>query len=430
MDIITMSTKEVKQLSVIERAVNREITHSKAAMVLGLSERSVRRKVRKFREKGAAGLVHANRGRPSNRSWDPIQKQEALLLLSTPLFKGFGPTFSTEKLYELHGIKVSEETVRKAMIQAEIWHKKIKRTKHRKRRERAAAIGIMVQLDGSPHDWFEGRAGRCTLLVFIDDATSVILWMELCEGESTESLFRAARNYFLLHGLPESFYVDYGSVYSVNVNNPERDKLTQFERAMKELGVVMIHASSPQAKGRVERSHKTHQDRLIKELRLANISDVDTANKFIQEVYIPRHNQKFAVRAQSSVNAHRPAKSAFLDRALCIRDKRKLQNDYVISYEKQLLQIHKSQNAIIRPGNEIEVRRLLNGTLKLAIRGIELRFSFVSQRPIKPTKLPTQCFIKRSVHPNSRLWSSGKLVVPQNLRESRVKSATPATEAK
>ena len=212
-------------------------------------------------------------------------------------FAGFGPTFAAQKLDELYDIKVSKETLRKAMIAEGHWAGKKRKIKHRKRRERKEYYGEMVQVDGSPHDWFEGRGPRCTLINFVDDATSSIPFMMLAPSESNESLMTGLRKYIEMHGIPQSIYVDYGSVFRVNVNNKDHEKITQFERACKELGIIVKHASSPQAKGRVERSHGTQQDRLIKEMRLAGISTIEQANEFILKTYLPKHNKQFAVPA-------------------------------------------------------------------------------------------------------------------------------------
>jgi len=188
----------------------------------------------------------------------------------------------------------------------------------------------MIQLDGSPHDWFEGRGQTCTLLVFIDDTTSKIVWLEFCKSESYEEVMTATWNYFKHYGILGSFYVDYGSVFSVNLNNPERDEITQFERAMKELNIDVIHANSPQAKGRVARSNKTHQDRLVKELRLANICTIESANKFLQDFYIKQHNLKFAIQPADTTDVHRSIKDVDLGNILCIKEERILTNDFTI----------------------------------------------------------------------------------------------------
>ncbi len=278
----------------------------------------------------------------------------------------------------------------------------------RKRRDRRQLFGELIQLDGSPHDWFEGRGPRCTLLVFIDDATSQLLWLEFVKSESIEGVMISTKKYFRKHGMPISFYVDYGSVFSVNLNNKDRVKKTQFERAMKELDVEVIHARTPQAKGRVERTNKTMQDRLIKEMRLAGISTIEQASRFVQSGYLEKHNQQFSVNAQQTGNAHQSVAGYDLDRILCIKDTRKIQNDMVISYKNQFLQLHYHQRAVIRPKNTVTVYNLFNGKIILSIRGFDLAFNTIKTRP---KKMPVEKIFNNKtpqlVHPNSRIWASG-----------------------
>ncbi len=219
------------------------------------------------------------------------------------------------------------------MVKHGLWKPKQKRVKKRRRRERRSIFGVMTQLDGSPHHWFGEEYPECTLLVFIDDATSKLAWLELVKGESVEDVMKATMSYMKKHGIPLSLYVDYGSVFSVNVNNKERVRLTQYERAMKELGVEIIHARSPQAKGRVERSNRTHQDRLVKDVRLAKITTKEDANEYLQS-YMEKHNAKFAVEPAEKGNAHRPI-NANLDEIFVIRTTRVLQNDYTIIYKNE-----------------------------------------------------------------------------------------------
>ena len=384
MDKFTMSRKENKQIPVFEKLVRGEISQKAAAKMLGITDRQVRNKWKQYRAKGAEGLVHRGRGRASSLKWDKTEKEYAMSLLKGD-FKGFGPTFAAEKLEELHSITISKETLRKAMIAGGIWSCKKRKPVYRSRRPRKLNFGQMTQIDGSPHDWFEGRAPRCTLLVFIDDATSKIVWLRFAKSESTESLMRAAKDFIRAYGRPVSIYVDYGSVFSVNTNNPERDKITQFERSMKELGVEVKHARSPQAKGRVERVNRTLQDRLIKEMRLAGISSIDEANRFIQEKYLSVHNKKFAVDPELEQDLHRTADGFDLDNIFCRKEERVLQNDFIISYKKRLLQLHKDQKTIVRPKNTITVHESLDGAISLHIRETKLYFSEVSVRPIKPS---------------------------------------------
>jgi len=320
MEHITMSKKEREQLIVFDRIKKGETTQKEAALQLGLSERWIRKKLKRYMQNGDVGLIHQSRNKVSPKRWNEHEKALAINLLRSD-WRDFGPTFTAEKLKELKGIKINKETLRQAMIEGGVWQAKQKRFKHRKRRPRRPMIGLMIQLDGSPHDWFEGRGPKCTLLVFIDDATSQLLWLEFVPSESAEAVVNATKNYIKVHGRPYSMYVDYGSVFSVNTNNAERDKKTQWERMMQELDIKVIHASSPQAKGRVERSNGTLQDRLLKELRLASVSIMDEANKFIRESnYIALHNARFAVLPAQPGNAHRPIATYDLEAIFCFKD--------------------------------------------------------------------------------------------------------------
>jgi len=432
MDHITMNKKEREQLIVFEKVKAGMITRVEASFQLGISERWARQKYKRYIEFGTKGLVHRNRGKPSTRRWDPKERSLAIDLLKSE-WEGFGPTFAAEKLREIKGIKVSKETIRQEMIKEGIRKVKNRRKNARKQRERRPMKGLLVQLDGSPHDWFEGRAPECTLLVFIDDATSDLLWLEFVKSESCLDVMRATKNYISLHGRPHEFYVDHGSVFSVNLNNPERDKITQWERAVKELSIRISHAHSPQAKGRVERANKTMQDRLIKEMRLAEISSIEEANAFVQSGnFITRHNQRFGVIPAKIGNAHRPANLYNLDEIFCIKEERILTNDHTISFRKRLFQLDTQQRTIIRPKDLITIRTYLDKSIKLFIRNTELMFKEIYARPRrkiveKTVKQPQP----RKPCENSRRWASGlTMFAKATQQESRVKPAPPAVEAK
>jgi len=386
MGILVMSKKEREQLKIFERLASGEITQPTAAQILKLSTRWIRKKLKRYRKQGDAGLVHLNRGKPSPRRWNSKEKALAIELLKSE-WRGFGPTFAVEKLSELKNIRVSVETLRKVMIANGLWTPGRKRPQYRKWRERKPMRGMLVQLDGSPHDWFEGRCPKCTLLVFIDDATSQILWLEFVESESFNGVAGAAKKYIEKHGRPGSFYVDYGSVFSVNLNNEERNKITQFESIMKQLDIDVIHAGSPQAKGRVERCNKTMQDRLVKEMRLASISSIEGANRFIQAGnFVTRHNAKFAVQPTQDGDVHRPAKEYNLDMIFCTRQERVVTNDFTISYKGKIIQLTKNQPAIVRPKNRVAVREHLDGKLTISIRDSLLSYKEIGMRKkkIKP----------------------------------------------
>ena len=380
---LVMSKKEREQLKVFEKLAANEITQIASAQMLKVSSRWVRKKLKRYKSRGDAGLVHLARGKPSPNRWNSEEQMLTVDLLKSE-WNGFGPTFVSEKLNDLKNIKVSAETVRQMMITKGFWVAGKRKQKHRKWRERKLMIGILVQLDGSPHDWFEGRGPKCTLLVFIDDATSQILWLEFAKSESFKGVAGAAKKYMKKHGRPISFYVDFGSVFSVNLNNPEREKITQFECVMKNLDVEVIHARSPQAKGRVERCNKTMQDRLVKEMRLAGISSIEEANKFVREGrFIEKHNAKFAVPPAQKGNAHRSIEGYDLYKTFCLREERVITNDFTISYKGKIIQLAKQQSTIIRPKNRVVVREHLDRKITIHIRNMQLNFEEIGMRKIK-----------------------------------------------
>jgi len=380
---IIMSKKEVNSLKIMDKLAEREISQSQAARILNITDRQVRNRLRRYEKYGERGLVHKSRGKPSKKRWKEEERLLTLELLNKE-FINFGPTLVAEKLWQLHAIKVSKETVRRAMITSGLWKAKQRRSKHRKRRERKACLGVMIQLDGSPHDWFEGRSPKCTLLVFIDDATSALMWLEFVPSESTESLMKALKNYILIHGRPCSLYVDYGSVFRVNINNPDHDKITQFERAAQQLDIEMIHAHSPQAKGRVERANKTLQDRLIAEMRLAGISSPEAANIFIRDVYIPQHNARFAVAPADTTNVHKSSDGFDFDDIFCIKRQRLVANDFTVCYKKRTFQLDKNQPAILHPKDIVTISEQFNGIITFSIRNNPLHAFEIFQKQILP----------------------------------------------
>src|SRR3990167_8314083 len=393
--------KLMEQAKVLDLIISMDMSQEDGARILKISSRQVRNKLKAYRKEGIKSLVHKNRGKASNKKWDRGKEKLAIELLKGEWF-GFGPTFAAEKLFELHAIKISREALRKSMIKHGLWIVKGRKIKHRIRRPRKPCFGIMIQLDGSPHDWFEKRASKCTLLVFIDDATSKIVWLEFAKSESVEDVMKATWNYFTAYGLPTSFYTDYGSVFSVNTNNPERDKITQFERALKELDIEIIHAHSPQAKGRVERSNRTHQDRLCKELRLRNICTMEDANRFLHEEYMEKHNIKFAKEPADSTNVHRSVKNINLNNIFCIKEERKLQNDFTILYQTRIFQLEAQQKTIIKPKNEITVNKHLHGSIRLSIRKVDLYFKEINERSKMKEEVKIRKFKYNKPTENSR----------------------------
>ena len=272
------------------------------------------------------------------------------------------------------------------MITEGLWIPGKRRTKYRNMRDRRLMIGALIQLDGSPHDWFEGRADKCTLLVFIDDATSRIMWLEFVKSEFFEGVASATQKYIQAHGRPVALYVDYGSVFSINKSNLDRNKFTQFERIMADLGVHINHAGSPQAKGRVERCNGTMQDRLVKEMRLVGISSMEAANQFVQNGdFIAKHNAKYAVPPAQEADAHRSAADYNLYQVFCSQEERVITNDFTITYKNKIIQLEKQQLISIRPRNRVVVYEHLDQKITLSFKNNPLQFKEIGMKKLKPT---------------------------------------------
>lgn len=304
--LLEMSAKELSRLEVMQRLLEKRMSQKEAGQMLGLSTRQIKRLLRDYRQQGAAGLVSKHRGRRGNNHLPEGVKKRALNLLKTK-YRGFGPTLAHEKLVEKEKLQLSDESVRQLMIEEGLWKpRKAKKVTVHQLRERRACFGELIQIDGSLHDWFEGRAEPCVLLVFIDDATGQLVQLLFVESESFFSYAQAAEGYFRQYGKPVAFYSDKNSIFRVNLPSAGiHTDLTQFGRAMQELDIQVICANTPQAKGRVERAIQTLQDRLPKELRLRKLSNLAQANAYLPE-FIRDFNQRFAETPRSSVDLHRP----------------------------------------------------------------------------------------------------------------------------
>jgi transposase len=305
--LLTMSDREITRLEVMQRLKDKRLKQAEAAEMLGISTRQVKRLWQAYRKKGAKGLVSQRRGRPSNNRMDAGIAQQALDLIKEK-YEDFGPTLAHEKLTEVHQLQLSRESVRRIMIEEGVWKPKhAKQSPTHQMRERRACLGELVQIDGSDHAWFEDRGPKCTLLVYIDDATGQLLELWFVPDETTFAYFEASRHYFERCGKPVAFYSDKHGIFRVNQEQTIGlgSGLTQFGRAMEALGIQIICANTPQAKGRVERANQTLQDRLVKELRLRDISDIDNANAFLAE-FREDFNRRFAVQPRSTHDAHRP----------------------------------------------------------------------------------------------------------------------------
>lgn len=387
-----MSQRDIDRLHVIRNVLERRLKQVQAAQALDLTDRQVRRLCAQVREEGARGIRHGLRGRPSNHRLDAELLEQALSAVHDPRWEGFGPTFAQEKLERLYGIAVSDWTLRRWMTRTGLWHPHRDQPKHRAWRQRRPCFGMLTQLDGSDHDWFEGRGPRCALIAYVDDATSRVPYAEFAKVEDTLTLMRTTKAYLQRWKRPGAFYVDKDSIYKVNrqatVEEELRDlePMSQFSRAMAELGIEMIFAHSPQAKGRVERKFGTFQDRLVKELRLRGICDVAPANRYLWDEHLPEHNERYAVEPANPVDAHRPLLSSHdLDAILSLKTQREVHNDFTVRYRNRFFQLQAEQPVRVYRKAQVTVQERLDGSIHLLLRGQRLHFHSIPGRPLAPT---------------------------------------------
>jgi len=376
-DIVIMSVKEIERLKVVTDVIEKRISRKKAAVRLNLSSRQIRRLIKRFKAEGAQGLANKRRNSVSN-SRLPDDLRLKVLELYQENYPDFGPTFFCEKLSELHRIEISKETARKWLLNEGLWKRERKIKARKSLRERKPCFGEMLQLDGSRHDWFEGRRDKAVLMSFIDDATGMI-YARFYEYEGTFPAMDLLKNYIEEYGLPMSIYSDKHTTYKSTDKNKEA--LSQFERALSELGIELIHANSPQAKGRIERSFGTLQDRLVKEMRLRNISDIETANSFLKE-YLPVFNSKFNVIPFDNTDVNiKIDKTVNLDEYLCIKRERTVKNDNTISYNSKLYQLEPGVRA-----KKVIVEERIDGSMSIKYNDASLNYKEIIKRPPKITK--------------------------------------------
>lgn len=397
-NVLVMSQKERDHVAVIKEVSKGLLSAREAAKILVLSRRHVFRLVLRYRQSGDAGLIHRLRGQASNHGHSPRIKARVLELYWRSEYRDYGPTLFSEILAENYKIHVDHETIRRWLMASGGTNVQRRKRPHRSKRQRRSAIGEMVQFDGSEHDWFEGRGPICTLLHMIDDASGRV-FLRFAPSENTADCMRTFWAYVERHGVPASLYIDYGGVFHAPENT-----LTDFGRAMAALGVRMIYAGSPQAKGRVERGNRTHQDRLIKALRRLGISSIAGANHFLEHSYIEDHNTRFALPADRLPDVHRRLdKSIHLERILCFQTLRCLRHDFTITLDATYIQILKGPYVLPRPRQYLILRRYLNGTLHIFAGQQELRFQALSAKPA-PRKAPVN--YPAHNHP----WRTGHLI--------------------
>lgn len=387
---LIMKENELLKIEILEKLIRREIKQKVGAKMLGITIRQTRRILKKYKLEGSKGLVHKSRGKISNNKIPQEKLDEAIQLIKNKYWD-FAPTLANEKLLENHQIKISTEKLRQEMTMVGIWKAKKKKKAHvHQLRERRACFGELVQLDGSPHDWFEGRAPKCNLNVAIDDASNISFY-KFSKTETTQDYFKLVEEYFLKHGLPLAFYVDKHSIFRINtpsnldLKKPTKDEnegLTQFSRAIKELGVEIIFAETAQAKGRVERLNKTLQARLVKEMRLKNISSIKEANQFLPE-FIKKFNVKFSVKPKSGVDMHRKLdENTDLTKILCVKKTGILSKNLNFQYDKTIFQIKTKRSPYTLRKTTVTICERYDGTIRVFDnKGKLLEYTTIKQLP-------------------------------------------------
>jgi transposase len=380
-DIIMARPGELRRLHVIEKVLEEVIKQVEAAEILSLSGRQIRRIVKRIRKEGSKGIIHRSRGKSSNRRISDKIRERVIELYRTQ-YRDFGPTLASEKLLERNGIRINAETLRKWLIGTGDWKKSRRHRGHRQWRERKQHEGEMVQMDGSHHDWFEGRGPWSVLMGYIDDATGRVFG-RFYDYEGTIPAMDSFKRYIRRDGLPLSVYLDRYKTYKSTAKPTledelnDREPLSDFERALRELGVEVKHANSPQAKGRIERLFRTLQDRLVKEMRLRAISTLEEANAFLEK-YLPIYNRRFSMSPGERENLHRPlGRGLDLDAILCIKTERTLRNDFTVAHDRKLYQVEDKVNT-----SKVMVQDRMDGSVHITHKNRALRFREITERPI------------------------------------------------
>ncbi len=410
--LLSMSIKERWRLRELSRVERGELKLVDAARILELSYRQCLRVWARYKTAGAAGLVHRGRGRPSNRG-APAKFRRRVLARYEKRYRGFGPTLAAEKLVG-EGLLVDHETLRRWLISEGKWKKQRKRLRHRSWRARCEHFGEMVQMDGSPHRWFEDRGEASCLMDMVDDATGTREAV-LEEAETTAGAMRLLWRWIARYGIPKAIYVDKKNIFVVDKKSRQRAKdegrelVTQFGLVCKKLGIRIITANSPQAKGRVERQHRIYQDRLVKELRLQNINTLDAARRLLDEGFLDDLNEKFTVEAASAVDYHRSASGIDLASIFCFEYERSVTADWIVRFENRFFQLEPPQKRDIGRG-KVLVQRRLDGSLHFQFRGQYLSYAELPERPQtndvknKKKKRPSETIIEKYVPTADHPW--------------------------
>lgn len=379
MGVMLMSEKERHRKAIFEMVVQGRITLKKAAERCGLSYRQTLRIHQNYLSEGDAGLTHKSRGQRSNRKHP---HQDAIINLYREKYEGFGPTLASEYLLE-EGYLVNHETLRQWLLSEGLWHRQRKRNPYRRRREPKAQFGELIQIDGSIHDWFCSGKHDC-LLNMIDDATGTTLSV-LDTGETTHVIFTTLKKWIEKYGIPQAIYVDLKTVYV----SPKEGNLSYFQQACEKLGIQVIKARSPQAKGRVERNHAVYQDRFVKALKLKHIKTIEGANRLLEKTFIDDLNQKFAKAPRNPNSAHAALMDIDLDQYLCWNYERRVHHDWTFSFKGKSYQVEKKHGELIKPKSIVQIRIHLNDKMSAWYKGNKITFTEITEPKLtKPLPKP------------------------------------------
>jgi transposase len=377
---ISMSERDLRRIEVLSDVRAGRRTVAAAAAVLAVSERQAYRLLARYEAEGGGGLIHKARGRTSNRSRNEGIRKYAVELVKT-MYADFGPTLATEVLLDKHQLRIGKETLRRWMMAEGLWLSRTQRKTFHQPRLRRESYGELIQIDGSDHRWFEQRGDPCTLLVFIDDATSKLMQLRFVPSESTDSYFEALNGYLTTHGCPTAFYSDKHTVFRVNRPDAKGGSgMTQFGRALAELNIEILCANSSQAKGRVERANRTLQDRLVKELRMAGISDMNAGNLFLPQ-FIKQFNDKFSVPATKTENMHRKLNvhASRLADILCHRELRHVSQQLSLAYDRRQIILERNAVADKLAGEYVELYDFSDRPLEVRWKGHSLPYRVFSK---------------------------------------------------
>jgi hypothetical protein len=413
-----MSDGELARLEVLRDLDQRRLTATAATQLLGLERRQVFRLLKAYRAEGPAGLISKRRGRASNRR-KPEELRSKALAVIRERYWDFGPTLAAEKLREAHGMALGRETLRLWMIEAGLWRDRKQRLQRvHQPRHRRECVGELVQIDGCEHWWFEDRGPQCTLLVFVDDATSRLMYLQFVESESTFAYFHATRAYLKAWGKPVAFYSDKHGVFRVNHEGAlGGDGMTQFGRALDALNIDIICANSSQAKGRVERAHKTLQDRLVKELRLAGVSSLAEGNSLLP-AFTADYNTRFAKPPANGKDLHRPVHAGDdLEDAFAWQEERTLSRALTLQYDKVMFILEPSDQAKAAIGKRVTVLDHPDGRLSIRYNGVALAYrTFDKLRQVS----------QAAIVENKRLGAALAFIREEQLRREPERRSTKA----